>query len=70
MRVHRVAARVAPTKALQEVRGNNPPVSALPCRGPLGKGAMGTGVRIATGALRPRNDRGLYMGCGAWSAAG
>ena len=43
-------------KALQEVRGKNPPVTASPGWGPLGKGAMGTGVRIATGALHPRND--------------
>ena len=34
----------------QEVlgRGRNPPVTALPCQPPLGKGAKGTGVRIAT----------------------
>ena len=38
------------------VRGRNPPVTALPCQPPLGKGAEGTGGRIATGALRPRND--------------
>ena len=34
----------------------NPPVTASPCQPPLGKGAMGTGMRIATGALRPHND--------------
>ena len=39
-------------KALQEVRGKNPPVTASPCQPPLGKGAMGTGVRIATTSLR------------------
>ena len=39
-------------KALQGVRGNNPPVTASPCQPPLGKGAMGTGVRIATTSLR------------------
>ena len=50
--------------ALPGVREKNPPVTALPCQPPLGKGAKGTGVRIATGALRPRNDR-FYMGCGA-----
>ena len=35
----------APTKALQEgaVRGKNPPVTALSCQPPLGKGAEGTG---------------------------
>ena len=49
----------APTERLQEVRGRNPPVTASPCQPPLGKGAEGTGVRIATGAVRPRNDRGF-----------
>ena len=39
------------------VRGRNPPVTTSPCQPPLGKGAQGTGMRIATGALRPRNDR-------------
>ena len=38
------------------VREKNPPVTASPCQPPLGKGAEGTGERIATGALRPRND--------------
>ena len=33
-----------------------PPVTALPCQPPLGKGALGRGTRIATGAARPRND--------------
>ena len=37
-------------------RRENPPVTALPCQPPLGKGAEGTRERIATGALRPRND--------------
>ena len=38
----------------QEVlgRGRNPPVTALPCQPPLGKGAMRTGVRIATSSVR------------------
>ena len=30
----------------------NPPVTALPCQPPLGKGAEGTGVRIATASVR------------------
>ena len=46
------------------VRRENPPVTALPCQPPLGKGAEGTEVRISTGALRPRNDRGVYKGAG------
>ena len=41
MRVRRVATRVAPMKALQEVRGKNPPVTTLPGWGPLGKGPRG-----------------------------
>ena len=52
VRVRRVATRVVPMKVLQEVRGKNPPVTASPCQPPLGKGAMGTGVRIATTSLR------------------
>ena len=38
-------------------RKKNPPVTASPIQPPLGEGAVGTGERIATGALRPRNDR-------------
>ena len=52
----RATARVAPTEGLQEAWEKNPPVTASPCQPPLGKGAEGAGVRIATGALRPRND--------------
>ena len=44
----------------QEVlgRGRNPPVTALPCQPPLGKGAKGAGVRIAAAVNRSlvRND--------------
>ena len=41
----RATARVAPTKALQGVRRGerNPPVTASPCRHPLGKGAYKNG---------------------------
>ena len=39
----------------------SPPAGTQP---PLGKGAEGTGERIATGALRPRNDGEFYMGAG------
>ncbi len=62
----------------------NPPVTASPCQPPLGKGAMGTGVRIATTSLRTglamtpftrgavqhrRADRGVRpYGWGAWAA--
>ncbi len=42
----------APTERLQEVRGKNPPVTALPCQSPLGKGAWGRGTRIATASVR------------------
>ena len=52
MRVRRVATRVAPMKVRKEC-GERSPRSRL-CRAspPLGKGAMGTGVRIATASLR------------------
>ena len=38
----------------QEVlgRGRNPPATALPCQPTLGKGAKGTGGRIATASVR------------------
>ena len=32
--------------------GKNPPVKASPCQPPLGKGAEGTGMRIATAGVR------------------
>ena len=41
----------------------NPPVTASPCQPPLGKGAMGTGIRIATGSVRT----GLAMTGFPWS---
>ena len=40
----------------KKVPVKNPPVTASPCQSPLGKGPRGRGMRIATGALRPRND--------------
>ena len=46
--MRRDMARVAPTEGYKrcgEVR--YPPVTASPCQPPLGKGAMGTGGRIA-----------------------
>ena len=54
----RATARVAPTEGLQEVRcGEESPSHGFAATVPfIGKGAEGTGVRIATGALRPRND--------------
>ena len=45
----------------------NPPSTALPYQPPLGKGAEGTGGRIATTSDIGhwfRNDRGIYKGCG------
>ena len=59
--------------ALPWVRERNPPVSALPCQPPLGKGALGTGVRIATTSDIGhwfRNDRRFYKGCGATPGGG
>ena len=41
-----------PYGGVQGVREKNPPVTASPCQPPLGKGAEGTGVRIATASLR------------------
>ena len=49
----RATARVAPTEGYKrcgEVK--NPPVTASPCQPPLGKGAEGTGGRIATASVR------------------
>ena len=37
-----------PYGGLQVVRKRNPPGTALPCLPPLGKGAWGQGMRIAT----------------------
>ena len=34
---------------------------------PFRQGGQGTGERIATGAKRPRNDRGFYKGGGGIS---
>ena len=51
----------------QEVlgRGRNPPVTALPCQPPLGKGAMRTGGRIATASVRTGFAMtGFCMECG------
>ena len=52
--------------ALPWVRERNPPISALPCQPPLGKGALGTGVRIATTSDIGhwfRNDMGSCKRC-------
>ena len=50
--------------ALPGVRGKNPPVTALPCQPPLGKGAKGTGDadRHSQRVRWLRNDREFYMG--------
>ena len=52
--------------ALPQVRGKNPPVTALPCQPPLGKGALGTGDADCHSQCAHwlRNDREFYMGCG------
>ncbi len=52
--------------ALPGVRGKNPPVTALPCQPPLGKGALGTGDADCHSQCAHwlRNDREFYMGCG------
>ena len=44
----------------------NPPVTASPCQPPLGKGAEGTGVRIATASVRTGFAMTwFFVGCGA-----
>ena len=49
----RAVGDAGPYGGLQEVRGErNPPVTALPCQPPLGKGAWGRGTRIATASVR------------------
>ena len=49
------------------MRKKNPPVTASPCQPPLGKGAEGTGVRIATASVRT----GFAMtGSFTWGAVG
>ena len=49
----RATARVAPTEGYKRCGGvKNPPVTALPCQPPLGKGPRGRGRRIATTSLR------------------
>ena len=57
----------------QEVlgRGRNPPVTALPCQPPLGKGPKGTGVRIATAVnwSLVRNDTVFCKGCNGRATA-
>ena len=53
--------------ALPWVLERNPPVTALPCQPPLGKEALGTGVRIATTSDIGhwfRNDTGFCKRCG------
>ena len=50
----------------------NPPVTALPCQPPLGKGTKGTGDADCHSQCAHwlRNDRGFYKGCGGESAGG
>ena len=49
----RATARVAPTEGYKRCSGvKNPPVTAAPCQPPLGKGAWGRGMRIATAGVR------------------
>ena len=52
----RALCALAMTGALHGVREKNPPVTALPCQPPLGKGADGTGERIATASDRSRRN--------------
>ena len=55
-----------PYGGLQVVRKRNPPGTVSPCQPPLGKGAWGRGIRIATTSDIGhwfRNDREFCMGC-------
>ena len=44
--------------------GKESPSHGFAVPAPFRQGGQGDGGRIATGAERPRNDRGLYMGRG------
>ena len=46
----------------------NPPVTASPCQPPLGKGAKGTGLRIATTSLRTGLAMTLLLQGVRWAA--
>ena len=53
------------------MRKKNPPVTASPCQPPLGKGAEGTGERIATASVRTGFAMTwFFMGAGQGRAAG
>ena len=52
----RATARVAPTEGLQEVRWEESPSHGFAVPAPFRQGGRGTGGRIATGAVCPRND--------------
>ena len=52
----RALCALAMTGALHGVREKNPLVTALPCQPPLGKGADGTGERIATASDSSRRN--------------
>ena len=58
----RATARVAPTEGYKECGKRIPQSRLRRARPALGKGAEGTGVRIATGAVRPRNDIAFARG--------
>ena len=65
-------ARVAPTEGYKRCGGvKNPPVTALPCQPPLGKGAMGTGEADCHTSLRTGLAMtGFCKECGTESTGG
>ena len=48
-KINRIRGMLRPKKCAAQ---RNPPVTASPCQPPLGKGAKGAGMRIATASLR------------------
>ena len=52
-KINRIRGMPRPKKCAAE---RNPPVTASPCQPPLGKGALGRGVRIATTSDRSRRN--------------
>ena len=62
--IRRADVGIGPYGCMQGVRKKNPPVTALPCQPPLGKGTEGTGVRIATASVRTGFAMTHCMKCG------
>ena len=59
-KINRIRGMPRPQKCAAQ---RNPPVTASPCQPPLGKGALGRGVRIATTSLRTGLAMTHYKKC-------